>query len=109
MWMLALLFVFMASDPAGPGDLYINQQADGYWYLGRYEEGIVAGPYVNVEQARAASALAARGQLDDTWAIDYQASPFGTGYWAWRRTGIAGPFETHAVALEWVREEEGRV
>lgn len=108
MWMLALLFVFMASDPAGPGDIYISQGPDGYWYLGRHDEGIVAGPYVTQEHAARASRHAGYGELtDDQWWVHYYASPFGTGYWAYRRSGLAGPFDTMNEALDWVREQKG--
>jgi hypothetical protein len=116
MWLFFLLLMFVVSDPGGPGDVfYATAKAPGkpadpdYWWLGIAGEKIFAGPYVNVDQARAAALLHARGQLDDVWATDYQASPHGTGYWAWRRQGLSGPFTTQAAAHEWIEEQEGRV
>lgn len=125
MWFFALLLFFMASETGGPGDVYYSTgKAFGkpddpdYWWLGVAVEEvfgtpgrqIFAGPYVNRAQAQAAALLHSRGQLGDKWNYGYQASPHGTGYWVWRRAGLAGPFATAALARDWLiaEEDEGR-
>lgn len=115
MWILAVLLLFMASETGGEGDVYYSTgKAPGqpdqpdYWFLGIGGEGPFAGPYVNREQARKAAYAHARGRLGDAWYTDYQASPHGTGFWAWRRRGLAGPFSTPTQAAAWIAVEEGQ-